>query len=393
MAIMTGYNDPVSTEICEPTSVGKLDECPFLWKDFRDRGYVVAYGEDNPVLSTFNYARVGFLNTPTDYYTRPYWLAAYEHLNVTTRDHIDVCLGYNTVADHLFPYAFDYATLYKNNPFFGIFWSNTFSHDYFNGPTAMDDNVKDYLIDMENRGILNDSMVVFFSDHGIRFGDVRYLFTGWYEERLPYMFISLPPWFRDQHPEIVEALTFNRNRLTNPFDLHMTLKHVLELSGRAEALPPAPNCTNCHSLFKKMPARSCEEASIPNYWCACESYQEISIDDEMVRMVVNFTIDQLNNELRQQRDDNDEPLCAELTLDKVYSARRGELLIVEDDFDIYMCIFSAQPSGAKFESSVKYSNKTEEFELNGSVSRINRYEHQGDCMNNPIMRKYCYCLN
>ena len=45
----------------------------------------------------------------------------------------------------------------------------------------MDLRMKHYLDELNNRGVLNNSMVVFLSDHGLRFGPVRQLLTGWLE--------------------------------------------------------------------------------------------------------------------------------------------------------------------------------------------------------------------
>lgn len=39
----------------------------------------------------------------------------------------------------------------------------------------MDEKIKGYLEMLDTRGILNTSAVIFFSDHGLRFGPVRQL--------------------------------------------------------------------------------------------------------------------------------------------------------------------------------------------------------------------------
>lgn len=65
MAILTGYNSTMAYGECVPQSVGKLDECPFIWTDFRNNGYVTSYGEDESSISSFNYNKKGFLTPPT----------------------------------------------------------------------------------------------------------------------------------------------------------------------------------------------------------------------------------------------------------------------------------------------------------------------------------------
>lgn len=80
MAILTGYNHSLAYDVCQPEKVGKLDKCPFVWNDFHANGYVTSYGEDETSISSFNYNKKGFLKPPTDYYLRPYMLAAEKHL-------------------------------------------------------------------------------------------------------------------------------------------------------------------------------------------------------------------------------------------------------------------------------------------------------------------------
>lgn len=387
MAIMTGYNNTLAYNKCAPTVVGKLDTCPFMWKSFRDAGYVTANAEDEASISTFNYQKVGFQQVPTDYYLRPYMLAAEKVLPIKKKHSLTFCLGYKHSTDHVYDYALDFATQYRNESFFGLFWTNTFSHNDISDPSSMDQKMKNYMVQLEERGILNDSMVVFFSDHGLRFGPVRHLITGWLEERLPFIFISLPPWFRDEHPEIVEALKINRNRLTNPYDLHMTLKHILELSGRVSTQPPATSCANCQSLFKVMPwSRSCEETSIASHWCTCAAYKDISKNDSIGLQAVYFVIDYMNDELKKNKDGK---FCAKILLDKISFVRMADN--AEQKYSDYMVMFRAKQSNGWFESTVRYFFESGNFEMTGSVSRLDMYGSQSKCMRNDHLKKYCYC--
>jgi len=85
MAILTGQTPQQAYSRCKPTVAYKLDNCPFLWHNFRNAGYVTAYGEDETILNTFNYLKVGFVEPPTDYYLRPYMLASEKLLKIKKR--------------------------------------------------------------------------------------------------------------------------------------------------------------------------------------------------------------------------------------------------------------------------------------------------------------------
>lgn len=393
MAILVGYNNSMAYNACEPRSIGKLEQCPFVWKDFRDNGYVTSYGEDEASISSFNYHKYGFSKPPTDYYLRPYMLAAEKHLKVKHKHSLTFCLGFNNSVDHVYQYAMDFATMYKDDPFFGLFWTNTFSHNDISDPSSMDAKMRGYVLELEKRGVLNTSMVVFFSDHGLRFGPVRHLVTGWLEERLPFIFIWLPEWFREEHPEVVQALKINRNRLTNPYDLHMTLKHVLELSGRGQNFSSAVSCPNCQSLFKEMPwNRSCDETAIASHWCTCAPYKPNNKDDKVVRQAVNYVVDHINSDLRNYTDSSGHRLCAELKLKKISYAQKAEYHDPHDPYDDYMCVFEATPSGGWFESTVRYKRKSKTFDISGSVSRLNTYASQSNCMKIDYLKKYCFCI-
>lgn len=381
-----------------PTFPSCTDKCPFIWKDFQNSGYVTAYAEDEAKIGTFNYHKNGFLEQPTTHYFRPFSLAAEKYLKTKYKSSLKFCLGFQNYADFIYRYAIDFATAYKDDPSFGLFWTNTFSHNEISDPSSMDERIKYYIVELENRGILNSSAVVFFSDHGIRFGPVRQLLTGYLEERLPFIFIWLPQWFKDKHPELVQSLKVNRNRLTNPYDLNMMLKHIIELSGRVENLPNALSCPDCQSIFHTMPwNRSCSDAGIDAHWCACSAYTLVSQKSPVVMKAVKFVIEWINKELEKKArmPNSTKPLCARMYLKSITNARKSEIFHpnTTKEHVNYLLVFDVMPSNAKFESTVSiYKHKKNNFEITGSISRLNEYSSQSSCVDREYLRKYCFCI-
>lgn len=134
----------------------------------------------------------------------------------------------------------------------------------------MDLRFKDFLQGLKSDGILDESMVVLLADHGIRFGEIRQTIQGWYEERLPMNFISLPSWFKEENPTKYENLLINSHRLTSTYDLYMTLQDVLSSSVNNYNISESLACPSCKSLFSVIPEnRSCLHAGVPEEWCTC----------------------------------------------------------------------------------------------------------------------------
>ncbi|CAG9817110.1 unnamed protein product [Phaedon cochleariae] len=283
-AILTGLNLNQSNAICKPNLVGYLDKCPMIWYDYRDQGYVTAYAEDWAQISTYNYLKKGFKEPPTDYYFKPYLEAAEDLLSVLTVDTMPFCAGHESEGERVLKLAQDFTKTFRYHPYFGIFWMNTFSHNHINTPSRMDHTMKNFFENIKRNGILNESMVIVLSDHGIRFGEVRHTVQGWYEERLPANFISLPNWFQKAHPEKYENLKRNAHKLTSTYDLYMTLQEVLALSMNSHVAVGSKACPSCQSLFSNIPySRGCRQAGIPEVWCTClgkfnENDSEITVE-------------------------------------------------------------------------------------------------------------------
>lgn len=388
-------------EKCSPYVLNSLDNCDFIWKTFRKHGYVTAYAEDEANINTFNYLKMGFMEPPVDYYLRPFLLGAEKHLETKIKSTLINCLGFKHSADYVFDYAVELAQRYKNDTFFGLFWANSFSHNDISDCTAMDEHIMDYLAKFKAMGTLENTIVIFFSDHGMRFGPIRKTYSGHLEERLPFVFLWLPPNLKQKYPSFVNALNINKNRLTNPYDTHMTLKHILRLTGRVEDenyLNKADSCPKCQSLLEPVPQnRSCQDAAIEAHWCTCLLYESIYKNSKTVLNLTHLLIDYINDYVAAYRNGSLSKLCVALAYDSVESAYRTTQLQVNDDnkttriINIYRVTFYTKPNKGLFEATVIYNPADNYLKVTGEISRLNTYAADSDCVSDGEAKKYCSC--
>ncbi|KAL9902788.1 uncharacterized protein LOC119631943 isoform X2 [Glossina fuscipes] len=402
MAILTGLNKTTALKRCKPTVLHGLDNCNFIWHTFRKYGYVTAYAEDEASINTFNYLKVGFEQPPADYYLRPFLLSAEQHLQVKLKSNLIYCLGYQHSADYVYEYALELSRRYRNDTYFGLFWTNTFSHNAISDCTSMDGRMVEYLKRFADSGTLNDTIVIFFSDHGMRYGPTRKTNSGHLEERLPFIFLWLPQQLKQEYPSFVSALSTNKNRLTNPYDLHMTLKHILALTGRVknklDELAPSESCPRCQSLLKPVPYnRSCDDVAIEAHWCTCLHYQSIYKNSKTVVTLTHLLIDHINDYVENFQNKSFAKLCVPLTFDHVESAYRSQLELPDKQTDpntyqdIYRILFYTKPNKALFEATAIYNSVTGYMKVTGEISRLNSYSHDSECVSDGGAKKYCSC--
>ncbi|KAG5667627.1 hypothetical protein PVAND_015601 [Polypedilum vanderplanki] len=387
MALLAGLNHSLSYRKCNPKKVGGIDDCGMLWNLFNEANYATAFAEDCASLATFNFFTTGFSLQPTDHYMRPMELVGEKHLTLKRESFWNTqCLGYRHYADYVYDYANEFVRKYKNDSFFGFFWTNSFSHDDVSMPKRYDSTMKNHLENIEKSGVLNNTIIIFLSDHGMRFGPIRKFFTGWLEERLPFLHIYIPQQFKAQHPELVKNLEINADRLISPYDMFVTFKHILMLSGEYNETMTltADGCPTCQSLFYEVPSnRTCKDACIPRVWCTCTSFSEINKNSDLIKKAANFAVTQLNEDLSIY------PQCAKLELKNVLSARRSTTTNSILDF---LVSFDVMPSEGEMEATVRYSSDSKEMKLIGEISRINKYGNQSSCILDAHLRKYCYCM-
>ncbi|KAL9891861.1 uncharacterized protein ACN2A1_007698 [Glossina fuscipes fuscipes] len=395
MALLTGQNQSAAEETCKPKQVGGLDNCNFIWKEFHKQSYYTAYGEDTPAMSTFNYLKKGFQEPPTDYYFRPMSLAIEKHLTYNKKAGLKYCIGNRQNGEYVYDMALQFVTRFQYEPNFGLFWTNSFSHNDYSLPATMDSRILKYLKEMETLGIFDNSIVFFLSDHGMRFGKLLTLPGDFLEARLPTFFISIPKWFRNAYPELIQNLETNCQRLTTPYDVYMTMQHLLKINEPNFTIKAATGCTRCQSLFREVPEnRTCPDAEISENWCTCTPYKILSPSEKAIKRLNSLIVERINDYIINK---NLSSVCSELTL---RNTKKAEQHYNDKDLTLstYRIEFSVNPKTtpeAIFAATVKCDPSSNEIALNltveEDVNRRSKYENTAKCTQDKEAKKYCIC--
>ncbi|XP_030384483.1 uncharacterized protein LOC115631787 [Scaptodrosophila lebanonensis] len=367
-----------------------FDDCHFIWKDFKNFGYLTAFGEDSTNIGTFNYLRLGFTHQPTDYYLRPAMLAMY----AKSLTHFDngYCNGQLTYAEELWKFLNKLLPQMKVQDFFTFLWWTQGVHDVFNYAKLYDGKFIEMLQQLNASGILEHTMVIFMADHGLRFGTFRQTYQGMVEENQPVLFTCYPKWLEETYPLAMHNLKLNARRLVTTFDLHATLKDILNLDSLSDenvqkrildlnAL--GSDIPRGISLFLPIPdERNCTTAEIVENFCTCHSLRKTSTKDSNVQRAARFMVRSINNIIKLQT------MCEKVVLDYVLNSyfwsRPNEELVYEIKLSI-----QTNPGMARFEGTVRFSGYS--IAMAGPIQRINKYGNQSYCIQNYLIEMFCYC--
>ncbi len=372
-----------------------FDRYNFLWKNFSESGFRTLYAEDAPKIAIFNYAKEGFHRPPADYYLRPFSLAMEDHGAVWNSNHD--CVGSRLETQVVLDYLLAFLREFKSDSYFAFSFITRLTHDGVNKVGAADAPYYSFLSSLHKEGHLENSVLIFFSDHGMRFGSIRETYIGKLEERLPFLLLVFPAWFKKKHPKLHRNLLTNRRRLTTPFDIYETLKDVLRMEETGSKSTPARVTQRGISLFSEVPPqRTCDHASISEHWCTCHVHEKVSPGSAVVISSAQFVISEINKIIARHRG-----LCAELFLKHIVDARklvsskeeamqvpapdRGSASRPTD----YMLTLRTRPGDALFEATVRV--RPDSFSIIGDLSRINAYGDSGACIQVHSHMKFCYC--
>ncbi|XP_015126195.1 uncharacterized protein LOC107047849 [Diachasma alloeum] len=380
-----------------------VDVYPLIWKEYKNNGYITGFMEDVHHIGTFTYRLKGFDQQPTDHYMRTFYLAASPFF----RNSKKFCLGGIPRHMLMLNYIKNIFNVYRDKPKFVFGFHGELSHDSYNDIGVADNDLYQWVKDLQEQGHLNNTILILMSDHGHRFAEIRNTLAGKQEERLPFFSFTFPPWFKQVHPAAYANFVYNTRHLTTPFDVHKTLQSILKMT-----TPKAGDLSQRDiSLFDEIPLeRTCADAFIEPHWCACLGWEELSTINSTVTTAAKSFIKFLNSYTEEHRD-----ICEMLKLDQILWAARliptkGLLKFRQSgdkdgfigDFsaktrlthEIYQLKVRTQPGGGLFEASIDHDVESNTFSTKIThVSRINKYGSQARCVENEFhhLRKYCYC--
>ena len=385
VAILTGKSE---REIYNWTS-GKdfvFGDNDFLWQRYSSAGYRTLYGEDAYMVSTFNYLKRGFLRPPTDYYLRPFNLASQRKRGDTYFSASKRQLFQRMRS--LIDWTSSFTDTFVKKAHFALSFTCGVTHDYINHAAYFDSPAFEFISRLRDSGAFErNTILIVYSDHGIRFGPIMDKPVGRLEVNLPMMFIVMPMWFRERYPLQWRRLKTNAGRLTTPYDIHATLLHAL--TGFDEA--SAPLTLHGRSLLAgEVPRnRTCDDASIPPIYCACHRHQVLTKHDAVVKKAAKATVDWLNNQVSVFGG-----RCAKLLLNSVFSAALDSngSTTATGAKRTYVITIRTKPGDGLFESFVYYESTNQTYNVFPEVNRLNKYATDGDCIQDAVARKLCYCI-
>ena len=289
----------------------------------------------------------------------------------------------------------------SNKPYFFLNFLTEYTHDHFMLPSYIDREFKETVETFDKLGYLNNTLLFIFSDHGSRLSPYAFKTeTGTAEKNLPFVSLRLPKILQNtQYQKIVEE---NKNKLVTAFDIFQTLRQFYhlnenyskELDGKQFKL----NDKNIRqlrgiSLFEEIPInRSCNDAFIPAMYCSC--FKESIINETEFYTLTNYTFDlvskfllsQINDLTKQVRDK-----CLKFKFEKIERISQSYLQ------DVFKFAFILMPGDAWFQTVVKVNrmpkNPNSIFTIYDDIVRISPYGNQSNCINDPVLRNFCFCHN
>lgn len=345
-ALLTGLSPHLSYKSCDPTTNSYLDGCGFVWNAFELSGYITILSEDQVNQSSFNKHHQGFFKQPTDKYLRPYLMAVEKYLAPLKLHDIIHCVKSAPYVNHMFLMMRKLMGFKRDIPYFATFITNLFNDRQISTGMMMDNKLKENLFGLTEEMAGSETIIIYVGNSGLRMerGEI-----GMMEARNPMLFVHLPEKFQEKFPELTKRFKKNKNRLVTPYDLHVTLRHILKLATHHEVKLTSPGCKLCRSLFTEIPPfRRCSDLGIQADSCPC-NFEKMKNYLPVVKNLVDLTLKFIKGKASKIRGRN----CSKFEVSQINYVYKQKLS--SKDL-IYFVNLELTPGGLQYEATWKKKN-------------------------------------
>ncbi|XP_059177182.1 uncharacterized protein LOC131956666 [Physella acuta] len=378
------------------------DSFDLLWEDFNRAGYRTLFAEDQPIIAAFHFMQKGFLRAPVVHYSHPISVAMEQDEELFSPG--KHCVGNTPELVFNFNYIERFLDKFKGRPVFAMQFHTKLTHSFMTDSVLADEHMYRFYRSLQQKGHLNNTLLLTFSDHGPRWGAIRASMNGMVESRTPYAIFTFPQWFLDKYPDVAQNLKTNTGRLTSHFDTHATLQDLLYF--KASGVRPFTPGKHGISLFQEIPLnRTCDDVPIPVEFCVCNQQQmeQLPTNSSLALGFAQLVLNSINWKRNAS-------ICHELSLRSVLQVVNIKLPTVSVDYDkrLFKVKVQTTPGDAIFEATIQTSNKDNAYinaffsqskkgglllQVGDTIERLTMYGAQADCELEATRKPFCYCRN
>ncbi|CAD5232440.1 unnamed protein product [Bursaphelenchus xylophilus] len=366
----------------------------FIGYEFGRKGYRTMAMDDSG-LGNFNSPDCyGFTKAPMDHYIKQFAIRL-EGLYGIPAPVLYDNLHYYQCKDSYEPVfeAFQkFTRKYRNQPKFSYIWFTHIAHNNLNNLYRTDERMLGHFKELEKE--LDDSFVIFLADHGARNHAFRQSFIGEFEDRNPFLMISIPRKLRE-NSDLKKQIELNSQELVTHYDIYATLAELANENHKWTKSTSFSASSYSHpsidlkgsSLFHPLKSpRDCNSLLIPFQYCLCQHKQVKLENPSLSKTVGKMIVEEMNRALRAS-DFSDK--CEELSLDEEYKFKLLQYIGGGGEVACHLKI-RVKPSGGLYETH--FTEKSGHITLiTTKFMRIDMYREQAYCLPNHLLQNYCYC--
>uniref|UniRef100_A0A0N4ZM64 Sulfatase domain-containing protein n=1 Tax=Parastrongyloides trichosuri TaxID=131310 RepID=A0A0N4ZM64_PARTI len=385
-----------------------LDKYPYIAKYYKQLNYTVYNGEDAQETVFTGTECKGFKHQIPHHTLRPYTLRLF---HPKYKANGNFMMNHNAKCMKSIEYQFKHLTrfmkTYKDFKQFTTTWITHLSHEYMTGHYEYDGYFKNFF--QRNKELFDKSFLIFMSDHGFRLGEYRYTEQGTFEDKNPFLIITVPKNLRNNDSEVISNLKANSNKHTSHFDIYATMLDIATEGSKSKfknmssfnltSIMKSDKIKGVSLLREIVQNRTCYEMGINSEYCLCReefvTYDQSIIDsiytDQNVFFYSDIVINTLKNnflgELKRKLFMGDiQKYCVELreNVDGIFDL---EYAYTNDKKIVFHLRMEVLPKGI-FEA---YFDEYGEISSN-TIERIDKYSKYSEaCLPTHPQRMFCHC--